>query len=77
MKDAGRAATGYRKGEETRQRILEAALQVFATTGYNGASTRQITESAGVTLPALRYYFGGKEGLYKACAAALPAGSLD
>ena len=71
MKDAVAAPAGYRKGEETRKRLLEAALQVFAATGYQAAGTRQIAELAGVTLPALQYYFGGKEGLYKACAEAV------
>jgi TetR/AcrR family transcriptional regulator, regulator of cefoperazone and chloramphenicol sensitivity len=59
---------GYRKGEEARQRILEAALKAFGANGYKGATTRQIAEDAGVNLPALTYYFGGKEGLYNACA---------
>lgn len=62
------AAGGYRKGEETRQRILDAALDVFGAAGRKGATTRQIAEQAGVALPALAYYFGGKDGLYLACA---------
>ncbi|MCI3132487.1 CerR family C-terminal domain-containing protein [Phenylobacterium aquaticum] len=61
-------AGGYRKGGEARRRILEAALQVFAAAGFKGATTRQIAELAGVNLPALKYYFGGKAGLYLACA---------
>lgn len=61
-------AGGYRKGEEARRRILEAALKVFAAAGFKGATTRRIAELAGVNLPALKYYFGGKEGLYLACA---------
>jgi AcrR family transcriptional regulator len=59
---------GYRKGEEARERILEAALKAFGTAGFKGATTRRIAEDAGVNLPALTYYFGGKEGLYRACA---------
>ena len=61
-------ASGYRKGEEARQRILESALQAFGANGFKGATTRLIAEAAGVNLPALTYYFGGKEGLYLACA---------
>lgn len=61
-------AGGYRKGAETRQRILTAALQAFGAAGAAGATTRQIAQEAGVSLPALKYYFGGKEGLYLACA---------
>ncbi len=62
---------GYQKGQEARQRILDAALQVFAQTGFQAAGTRQIAELAGVTLPSLQYYFGGKQGLYEACAQAV------
>lgn len=54
------------RGEETRQRILRAALRVFATEGYDGASTRALAQAAGVNLPAIQYYFGSKEGLYRA-----------
>jgi AcrR family transcriptional regulator len=54
------------RGEETRTRILEAALELFATSGFDGASTRTIAEQAGVNLPAIQYYFGSKEGLYRA-----------
>jgi AcrR family transcriptional regulator len=54
------------RGEDTRRRILETALQVFATEGYEGASTRQLAERAGVNLPAIQYYFGSKEGLFRA-----------
>lgn len=61
-------ARGYRKGDETRARILEAAIVAFGAEGFRGATTRQIAQQAGVNLPALKYYFGGKEGLYLACA---------
>ncbi len=54
------------RGEETRGRILEAALDLFAASGFDGASTRTIAERAGVNLPAIQYYFGSKEGLYRA-----------
>jgi len=54
------------RGEDTRRRILEAALHLFAAHGYEGTSTRQIAEDAVVNLPAIQYYFGNKEGLYRA-----------
>lgn len=54
------------RGEDTRRRILETALDLFAAHGYEGASTRQIADRAGVNLPAIQYYFGNKEGLYRA-----------
>jgi TetR/AcrR family transcriptional regulator, regulator of cefoperazone and chloramphenicol sensitivity len=61
-------AGGYARGEETRQRIIEAALELFGEHGFDGASTRDIAAAAGVNAPALQYYFENKEGLYKACA---------
>jgi AcrR family transcriptional regulator len=61
-------ARGYRKGDETRRRILETALREFGSSGIAGTTTRKIAFEAAVNLPALKYYFGGKEGLYLACA---------
>ncbi len=54
------------RGEDTRLRILRSALEVFASEGYEGASTRTLAQRANVNLPALQYYFGNKEGLYRA-----------
>jgi AcrR family transcriptional regulator len=54
------------RGEDTRLRILQAALQLFASEGYDGASTRTLAQRAGINLPAIQYYFGNKEGLYRA-----------
>ncbi|MCC8963031.1 CerR family C-terminal domain-containing protein [Bradyrhizobium sp. Pear76] len=62
------ATTPYKKGDETRVRILNAALAAFGNSGFAGVTTRQIAEDAGINLPALNYYFGNKEGLYLACA---------
>jgi AcrR family transcriptional regulator len=70
MARAERAA-GYRKGEETRARILEAALQAFGQASFTAVTTRQIAQAADVSLPALQYYFADKEGLYRACAEAI------
>jgi len=41
---------------------------MFANLGYETASTRAIARRADVSLPALQYYFGSKEGLHRACA---------
>lgn len=57
------------RGEDTRRRILETAIEVFAREGYEGASTRELTATAGVNLPAIQYYFGSKEGLHRAAIA--------
>jgi AcrR family transcriptional regulator len=49
-----------------RQRLLDAALQLFSTKGYAATSVRELVEAAGVTKPVLYYYFKNKEGLYLA-----------
>ncbi|SDD47768.1 CerR family C-terminal domain-containing protein [Paraburkholderia lycopersici] len=59
---------GYARGDETRRKIVEAAIGLFGQHGFDGASTRDIAARAGVNAPALQYYFENKEGLYRACA---------
>ena len=59
---------GYARGEATRLRIIQTALDVFGTLGFEEASTRLIADRAGVNLAALHYYFAGKDGIYRACA---------
>jgi len=53
---------------DTRERLVEAALQVFASHGFEGATTREIARRAGVALAALPYHFTTKEALWKAAA---------
>ncbi|HVE09836.1 MAG TPA: CerR family C-terminal domain-containing protein [Paraburkholderia sp.] len=62
---------GYARGDETRHRIIEAAVELFGEHGFEVASTRDIAARAGVNAPALQYYFENKEGLYRACVEAL------
>lgn len=50
----------------TRDRILAAAVQVFAESGYDGATVRAICARAAANGAAVSYYFGGKEALYRA-----------
>src|SRR6185312_7717482 len=61
-------AGGYARGERTRRRIIETAIEMFGSLGYERTATRAIARRAEVSLPALQYYFGGKEGLHRACA---------
>lgn len=56
------------RGEDARRRLIEAGIEIFGIYGFEAASTRQITEKAGVNLAAIPYYFGSKEGLYRAVA---------
>ncbi|HXB58764.1 MAG TPA: TetR/AcrR family transcriptional regulator [Candidatus Acidoferrales bacterium] len=53
-------------GPETRRQILRAALKHFANAGYAATSVQQIVGDAGVSKPALYYYFGDKAGLFEA-----------
>jgi len=49
---------------DCRDRILEAAGEIFAECGFRGATIRRICDRAGVNIAAINYYFGGKEKLY-------------
>jgi TetR/AcrR family transcriptional regulator, regulator of cefoperazone and chloramphenicol sensitivity len=55
-----------RDGEDSRQRLLMAALKLFADQGFAKTSTRELAEAAGVNIAAISYYFGDKAGLYRA-----------
>jgi AcrR family transcriptional regulator len=55
-----------RKSEETRTRILEAALAVFRERGFERATMREIAAAADVALGAAYYYFDGKEAIVMA-----------
>lgn len=52
-------------GPGTRERLIEAAGQVFAARGYRGATLREIAERAGANLAAANYHFGSKQRLYR------------
>jgi AcrR family transcriptional regulator len=51
---------------DPKARILTAAEELFAVRGYHGATTREIAAAAGMNLAMIHYYFGNKEGLYRA-----------
>ena len=53
-------------GDRTRERILDAAIPLFARQGYEGASIRTIAAEADVNIATLAYPFGDKDGLYVA-----------
>ncbi|MCB2218646.1 CerR family C-terminal domain-containing protein [Desulfofustis glycolicus] len=47
-----------------KERLLEAATDIFGRYGYDTATTRMIAREAHVNIAAIPYYFNGKEGLY-------------
>ncbi|HLL13324.1 MAG TPA: CerR family C-terminal domain-containing protein [Rubrivivax sp.] len=69
--DPRRATTSFAAAhavvsEDTRDRLLLAALRLFANQGYAQTSTRELAEAASVNVAAISYYFGDKAGLYRA-----------
>jgi TetR/AcrR family transcriptional regulator, regulator of cefoperazone and chloramphenicol sensitivity len=52
--------------EDTRAKLLRAAIQVFSENGYEGATVRDICQRAGVNLALVNYHFGDKLELYLA-----------
>jgi len=56
---AGRAAQSV----ETRNRLLDAAVAVVATRGWEGATSRTLAAEAGVNLALINYHFQSKDNL--------------
>jgi AcrR family transcriptional regulator len=56
---------GREIGRDTRSRLRELALELFAEQGYEKTSLREIAERLGVTKAALYYYFKSKEDIVR------------
>lgn len=54
------------KQENSREVILQSALELFAEQGYDAVSVNHIAKKAGITKPTLYYFFNSKEGLFQA-----------
>jgi len=52
--------------DATRDRILAAAVDLFSERSFDGATTRDIAERAGVTQPLLNYHYRSKDELWRA-----------
>lgn len=63
---SGRTKPATRKAEETRDRIVDAALQLFRDRGFDETTMRDIAAAAGVATGAAYYYFRSKEELVMA-----------
>lgn len=59
-------ATPLDRVPSSSQRILRAALDLFAVKGYDATAVREICEAAGVTKPTLYHFYGSKDGVLHA-----------
>jgi len=55
-----------RMREESIERILDAAEQLFAEYGYHGVTLKDVAKKVGVSSTLLHYHFSGKESIYEA-----------
>lgn len=69
---------GALEQEHARERLIDAAIKLFAERGYEGTSVRELATAAGVNVAAVSYHFGSKDALYhealRACLA--PCGEM-
>ena len=52
------------RGTDTRERLLHAAGEVFAQSGFRATTVREIARQANANVAAINYHFGDKKGLY-------------
>ena len=48
-----------------KETIIDSALELFSTKGFEGTSVREIAADAGVNVAMINYYFGSKEKLFE------------
>ena len=61
------------KQEDTKQRILDKALELFSTQGYDSVSVGEIAKAAGIKAPSLYNHFSGKQAIFDAIVEATAA----
>ena len=65
------------KVDDSRVVLLKAARKLFASRGYKATTVRDIAQEAKLNLSLVSYYFGGKEGLFKACVREVFSARMD
>ncbi|MER6170106.1 TetR family transcriptional regulator [Streptosporangium sp. NPDC001681] len=65
MSDVKRMSKRAQKAQETRRRILQAALELFVQDGYGATNLQDIAAKAGVAVQTIYFVFGNKRTLLK------------
>lgn len=66
----------FDKEPGVREKIINAATELFAIHGYHGASMKDIAQQAGVNKALLFYYFNSKENLHHELIKSIPEGMM-
>ena len=77
MIDTAAADGAQTKGERTRQRLLELAIERFGTKGFRATSVSEIARAAELTQAAAYAYFDNKEALFRAAVDADASGLIE
>jgi len=64
--DSSLPEASQKRSARTRDRLIEASIEIFSQRGFKAATTRDIVQAAGVALASVPYYFKTKEQLWKA-----------
>lgn len=70
MKEKSESCFFFKKAppsEKTKDLLIDEARKQFSEKGFEGASVRDICAAVNANVSAIKYYFGGKEGLYREC----------
>ncbi len=64
MENVDKSKNNGDSGKTARDRLLDAAEELFCERGFEGTSVRELAAAAGCNIASVNYYFGGKEKLY-------------
>ena len=64
MADTAHKRADDPRTDRTRKSLIESAIKLFAQSGFDKTTVREIADDAGVNVAAIKYHFGSKEGLH-------------